>query len=67
MRMGIQLKLFVNAYKPLDIQGLSICGAIMFISIKKDGSIYIESSSFIASYNEKGKLNYSIGGRLECA
>ncbi|MEX9609222.1 hypothetical protein AB7Y92_03985 [Providencia manganoxydans] len=36
----------------------------MFISIKKDGSIYIESSSFIASYNEKGKLNYIIGGGL---
>lgn len=34
----------------------------MFITINKDGSVYIQSSSFIASYDKQGKLNYSFGG-----
>lgn len=33
----------------------------MFITINKDGSVYIQSSSFMASYDEQGKLNYSFG------
>ncbi|EMB0750365.1 hypothetical protein U7S25_000991 [Providencia rettgeri] len=35
----------------------------MFITINKDGSVYAQSSEFIAFYNDQGKLSCSVSGR----